>query len=156
MAAIANATVRRRNAGHFKTVNQLVRKFTKFSAAVYDNNARFRLVMCSSLESKYSMAYEAARNALDQNGIDYSNGGCFWDGTDIKTMKDKHYRYLSGFKFTKIEHNIFSILEPPLRHKLSINGVYDYSYESTAAYGSTIFWKYSENYMKATGVSQCH
>jgi hypothetical protein len=150
MAAIANATVSRRNAGHFATLNQLIKKFKKFSAAVYDNNARFRLLMCSDQELPYSMAYEAARNALAQNGIDYSNGGCFWDGTDIKTMKDKHYRYLSGFKFKNIDHNIFSILEPPPRHKISINGKYDYAYESTAAYGSTIFWKYTESYMKAT------
>lgn len=81
--------------------------------------------MCSDTETDFENAYNAARNAIDQ-GIDYANGGCFWDGYDLKTSDSKHYKYRYGFQFSKPEHNIFSVVQPPPKGKRTTTGMYDY------------------------------
>lgn len=49
--------------------------------------------------------------------------------------------YRHGFQFTSPSHNLFSINEPPHRLKETDLGAYDHEYDSTVAYGKTIFWK---------------
>lgn len=154
MAGIASATLRRRDAARQQTVNSLVNKYKKFTYVIIDGNERFRKIMCAADENGYKLAYKAARNALE-GGEDFSNGGCFWDGYDLKTSGSHHPKYISGFKFTDPEHNIFSTNEPPPRKRKTNNGSYDYSYDSTAAHGGSIFWKYNNNFIKAKGVRQC-
>src|SRR5208337_4590337 len=76
----------------------------------------------------------AARNALDGDK-DFSNGAYFWDGADIKTnwqIKDKDGKTVDG----------------------KVRGHYTHVYESTAAYGGTIFWKYNADFLKATGTKE--
>lgn len=110
--------------------------------------------MCAADEKGYELAYKAARNALE-GGEDFSNGGCFWDGYDLKTTGSHYPKYISGFKFTDPKHNIFSTNEPPPRKITTKNGSYDYSYDSTAAHGGSIFWKYNNKFMKVKGARQC-
>ncbi len=85
MAAIASAIIRRRDAAHVSSVNALVQRYKSFSYAVYDGNERYSALMCATSEVSFEKAYKAARNAL-HDGIDYSNGGCFWDGFDLKKV----------------------------------------------------------------------
>ena len=50
MAAIASATVNRRDASKFSSVNKLVKRFPSFSYAVTHANIRFRQLMCADSE----------------------------------------------------------------------------------------------------------
>lgn len=154
MAVIAYATLRRRDAAKMPSLQVLIKKYPSFSFVIRDGNSRYRKLMCSDTEINLEKAYDAARNALNQ-GIDYANGGCFWDGYDLKTSGSHHYKYRHGFHFTRDEHNIFDVLEPPSRNIVTKKGRYDYEYESVAAHGKTIFWKLNNNFLKATGNKQC-
>ena len=109
-------------------------------------------------------AITAARNALDGDK-DFSNGAYFWDGADIKTNDAKHPKVKRGIKFTRPEHNIYKIKETSVDITThwqikdkdgktvdgKVRGHYTHVYESTAAYGGTIFWKYNADFLKATG-----
>lgn len=48
MAGIASAIVRKRDALHFGSVNELVRMKKRFSYVVYNKNERFVKVMCNN------------------------------------------------------------------------------------------------------------
>lgn len=112
-------------------------------------------------------AFSAARHAFE-GGEDYSNGGYFWDGADIKTNYKKHFKVRHGIKITNSEHNIYNIedsiklviikkimLRKNSEGKMSKTeveiGRYDHIYESTAAHGGTIFWKQNQTYLDLTG-----
>lgn len=154
MAGIAYATLRRRDAAKMSSLQALLKKYPSFSFVISDGNPRYRKLMCSDTELTLEKAYDAARNALNK-GVDYANGGCFWDGYDLKTNGPLHYKYRHGFHFTNYQHNIFGVPESPLRNITTKKGQYDYEYESVAAYGKTIFWKLNSNFLKATGNKQC-
>lgn len=154
MAGIASAVIRRRDAAKQKSVNLLIKKFPNFSYVIHDGNARYKKLLCSDETNEFDNAYKAAENALSY-GEDYVNGGCFWDGADIKTGGVNHYRYMEGFHFTQLSHNIFLLKEPPPKQIKTKNGQYDYKYESTASYGKTIFWKLNNAFLKARGKKQC-
>jgi len=154
MAAIAYAVIRRRDAAGKSSVAEVIKAYPSFSFVVSDGNPRFRILMCSEIEDTFDKAYRAARNALNK-GIDYANGGCFWDGYDLKTSGVHHYKYRHGFHFTSPKHNLFGITEPPPRNIITNKGRYDYEYESSAAYGKTIFWKLNQDFLKAGGIKQC-
>lgn len=154
MAGIASASVRRRDATHAKTINELVKKYRTFSYVVYDHNQRFIQVMCKDAKN-FKDAYTAAANALNY-GKDYSNGGCFWDGYDLKISGIKHYKYRQGFRYAHSSHNIFSAPEPLGKHiKGSKGSYYDVVYISTAAQGKTIFWKLDDDFLEGEGAIQC-
>jgi len=155
MAAIAYATIRRRDAAHMPSVNTLIKNkyYRYFTYVTTDGNPRYRKLMCSESGESFYKAYKAAKNALDK-GIDYANGGCFWDGYDLKNNKG-HSKYKRGFRFTKPEHNIFST-EESLPNKRTIkNKVYYYVFDSTTAHGGTVFWKLNKDYLIAAGAGQC-
>ncbi len=155
MAGIASATIRRRDAAHSKSVIDLVKKNESFSYVVYNGNERFKKLMCGE-EEKFKKAYDAAVNAL-QYGKDYSNGGCFWDGYDLKTTGVNHYKYSSGFKYSDPSHNIFSTPAPPLKQRKGRKqGFYDTTYVSTATQGRTIFWKLDKQFLYSNGAAQCN
>jgi hypothetical protein len=108
------------------------------------------------------MAYKAARQAMD-GGEYFSNGAYFWDGWDIKTNYTKHFKVRQGIKISDPSHNIFSIqdnLVLIIKKKITLKrkngkaerseieiGRYDHVYESTAAHGGTIFWKFNPEYI---------
>lgn len=154
MAGIASAIIRRRDAARLKTVNSLVNKYKKFTYVITDGNDRFRKIMCATDKKGFELAYKAASNALE-GGEDFSNGGCFWDGYDLKISGSHHPKYISGFKFTDPGHNIFSTSEPMPRKRKTNKGSYEFIYESTAAHGGTIFWHLNDAYLKAEGKKQC-
>lgn len=106
MAGIAYATIRRRDAAHMPTVNKLVKTHKNFSYVITDGNERYRKLMCSESSESYKKAFMAAENALNK-GLDYANGGCFWDGYDLKTSGKNHYKYKQGFRYANPSHNIF-------------------------------------------------
>lgn len=146
-----------RNVG-YKTVNELILKGRNFSyaTAAKMKNERYFNLMCNIKSPGVDMAYEAARNALD-GGYDYSNGGCFWDGVDLKAYGENAYRYQVGFKISDEKHNVLSVSEPLLIRQEGRKGkYYSYTYESTAGHNKTIFWKLSDDFLTAGGGSQCH
>ena len=156
MAAIANVIVRQQKARGFATVAQFMKTDKTFAFAAHDGNERQKLFKSASDKAVMaspgmSMAVRAARNALDPNGKDYSNGGYFWDGADIQSNYDTHVKVAAGIKFTDPKHNIYNIKESVVpgeewwldakRKPTRLRGKWKYKYESTAAYGGTIFWK---------------
>jgi hypothetical protein len=154
MAGIASAVIRRRDAAHLKTIVELVEENDTFSYVVNNGNERFIKLMCGN-EQNFKEAYDAAANALSY-GIDYSNGGCFWDGYDLKTSGVRQYRYKRGFRYSVPSHNIFSTPEPPhIRKKGLKGGFYDTVYISTGYQGRTIFWKLDKQFLIADGAEQC-
>ncbi|HHL3492513.1 TPA: hypothetical protein ACQ53F_001346 [Legionella pneumophila] len=154
-AAIANAVIRFRDSYHYKSVNQLIAK-PDYSSAVKNRVIRYRLVMCSDVEIEYPEVYKAVSNALDPNGIDYANGGCFWDGKDLFTKGQKQIHYKLGYKFTNPQHDVFSIGDSDPARLEGEYGSYDYTYQSTAGYGETVFWKLTEEFLTAQKGKQCH
>lgn len=104
--------------------------------------------------------------ALKNKGEEPSNGGFWWDGLDFKTNYSNHPKVRDGFKFGEPAHNIFIVQEKKreiiVRWKLknkktgqivdgAERGRYDAVWVSTAAHGSTIFWKHPTEYITATG-----
>lgn len=86
-AAIANVLVKKRNSyvdkdGNLKftTVNQLMARYPDISYAYADEIDRYKIALCANIEIEYPQLYAAVQNALDPEGIDYTNGGCYWDG----------------------------------------------------------------------------
>lgn len=155
-AAIANAVIRKRDAYHYASVNELIAKHPGYSAAVSQQNARFRIIMCSNVEKEYPDLYIATQNALDPNGIDYANGGCYWDGYDLKSKGKAHLHYPMGYLFTNPSHNVLHIDSTPPMNIEGDVGRYNYTYQSTAGYGLTVFWKYTQEFISAQRVKQCH
>ncbi|WP_035883755.1 hypothetical protein [Cupriavidus metallidurans] len=170
MAALANVMVRQSKARGYNTISAFTSKEKSFSYVVTDGNKRFAKFMKSKeLEigksSSMSDAVKAANNALN-GGKDYSNGAYFWDGADIKSNYKNHFKVKNGIKFTDPLHNIYGINESTRlvkkekTTKIKINGKietkkeelwrYTYIYQSTAAYGGTIFWKQNPDYIKYT------
>lgn len=158
MAGIASAVIRRRDAEGLATVNQLAHKRKNYAHVIRNGNVRFKKLMCGD-EKDFQKAYDAAENALHY-GVDYSNGGCFWDGYDLKRDGKKHDKYIAGFHYSDPSHNIFPTPQPPPKKRKGRkkNGKfleYNYTYVSTSAKGRTIFWKADEQFLFATGAPQC-
>ena len=167
MAGIATVMVRQKDERD-QTLKELLAPGSTFAYAASDGNPRTAAFHKASPHARdishgMSMAIKAAHHALDY-GEDYSNEAYFWDGYDIKT-NPKHPKLLAGIKFTDPKHNIFHLKET--RVDVTIHwqvhgkdgklvngkerGSYTYVYESTAAWGGTIFWRYGEDFLKATG-----
>ncbi len=175
MSALSSVLVRQRDARGYQNINDFVEKEKTFSFVVHDSNARYRKFMKATAQEidkdiGMSSALKAAKNAL-AGGIDYSNGGYFWDGEDIKHNYKRHFKVKHGIKFLDPSHNIYEIQESSklmilkkiIKKKVAGKivivgeeelGRYDHVYVSTAAYGGTIFWKHNPEYMKVTGAKE--
>ncbi len=166
IGAIASVIVRQQKARGI-TVASLLGPRSTFAFAASDGNPRvaaFRKASAAARKADAGMsaAIAAAHNAVD-GGTDYSNGAYFWDGYDFKTNK-RHPKKLKGVKFTDPAHNIFDLTDTTVdkttywerkgKDGKTIQGAkrghYTYVYESTAAHGGTIFWKYGADFIKAT------
>ena len=169
MAGIANVIVRQKSA-RATTLAKLLGPKSAYAFAASDGNARTKALKDAKPADRLKnagmvSALKAARNALDPKGTDYSNGGYFWDGADIKSNYANHPKVKKGIKFTDEAHNIYKIKESSVdvttywqvagKDGKLVNGKergkYTYVYESTAAHGGTIFWKYGADFLKATG-----
>ena len=171
IGGIAWAVANRARAWGQKTVDQLLAADPNYTYAVKDGNPRFGRLMAANergilADKGMSLALQSAGSALASHGIDPSKGAHWWDGLDFKTNFQHHPKVKDGFHFTDPAHNIFKVQETSypvtiywkLRDKKSgreinskVRGSYKYVWESTAAYGKTIFWKHSADYLSATG-----
>ena len=166
IAAIANVLVRQQKARGHDTIGAFIRTNKTYAFAAHDGNQRYKKLMDATDEeiaadAGMEAALRAARNALAAAPTDYSNGAYFWDGADIKSNYEKHPKVRAGIHFTDPAHNIYGIAEKDVPgeewwrdasgKKTKLRGKWDYKYESTAAYGGTIFWKYNADFVKATG-----
>jgi len=91
------------------------------------------------------------------NGYDYSNGAYFWQGNDfaISSRNANKGFYQTGFKFTSEGHKIWKMDDHIADDKVKTGDKkYDYKYESTAAYGRTIFIRLTDAWMKANGTTR--
>ncbi|RAR50052.1 hypothetical protein C7401_14344 [Paraburkholderia unamae] len=172
MMAIASVLVRQRNARGYSDMATFTKNDRTFSFVVGDGNPRYNALMKAKdekIEKDAGMqaAISAARNAL-AGGPDKSNGAYFWDGADIKTNYANHFKVRQGIKITDPSHNIYQIndstnlkilyktikIKDKKSHKVTIKkeeiGRYDHVYDSTAAHGGTIFWKFSQEYRDVT------
>lgn len=170
MSALASVLVRQRSARGYATMADFVKGEKTFSYVTSDKNARYNKMITATdaairKNAGMTMAMAAAETAL-KGGPDKSNGAYFWDGGDIKTHYDTHFKVRVGIKFTDPSHNIYDIAESThlfiktktvkkrVNGKIEIKteevGRYDHVYDSTAAIGGTIFWKNNDDYMKLT------
>jgi hypothetical protein len=168
MAAIANVIVRQSKARN-ATLSKLLGPHSTFAFAASDSNHRtaaFRKAakLQGASDPAMTFALMAAANAI-RGGTDYSNGAYFWDGADLKSNYMHHPKVKQGIKFTNPKHNIYGIQETsvnvtifwqiPAKGGGTVNGKergsYTYVYESTTAFGGTVFWKYGNDFLKATG-----
>ncbi|NHR07375.1 hypothetical protein HA052_19480 [Chromobacterium haemolyticum] len=168
--ALASVLKRQRDARGYATMAAFAAGEPSFSFVVGDGNKRYQKFKKASdadvrADAGMNTAIAAAENAL-ANGPDKSNGAWFWDGADIKSNYKKHFKVRQGIRFTDAAHNIYDINESSklvIKYKITkkkVNGKvqehkeelyrYDHVYESTAAYGGTIFWQQAPDYLKFT------
>jgi hypothetical protein len=165
MAAIANVLVRQQKARGYASIGAFIKADKTYAFAAHDGNQRYARLMKATVEeidadTGMRDAVRGAANALAESPTDYSNGGYFWDGADIKTNYDKHPKVRAGIKFTDPAHNIYGIAEKQVPgeawwldkdgNKTKSRGTWTHKYESTAAWGGTIFWKYNADFISAT------
>jgi hypothetical protein len=173
IAGIAHAVANRAKAWR-KTVPEMIAADPGYSYATNGKNVRFNLLMKSPLDSingsrAMRLAVNSAAEALAGKGMDPSSGAFWWDGIDLKDYKQENSRIKFGFKYGAESHNIFAM--PPVRktvikywqvkNKLTgalvdstERGRFDYVYVSTAAHGKTIFWRYTQDYVGASGAKE--
>ncbi|TCJ15031.1 hypothetical protein EZJ19_08180 [Parasulfuritortus cantonensis] len=171
MAAIASVMVRQAKARGYTLLQFLQSKEAQeFSFVLVDGNARFDRLMNATEEaigkdSGMKTAVKAARHAI--GGLtDYSNGAWFWDGADLKSNYARHQKVNRGIRFSSDNHNIYSVKEKSIpevvkywevkdkngvKRNASERGRYTCTYESTTALGGTVFWRYTREYLQATG-----
>jgi len=172
MSALASVLVRQRDVRGYKDIMSFAAREKTFAFAASDGNDRYGHLMTATeadIERSPGMktAVAVAENALS-GGVDKSNGAYFWDGADIKSNYKHHFKVRRGIKFTDASHNIYGISESTkieIKYKTirskdratgKINaareeiGRYDHQYDSTAAYGGTIFWKLNPQFLEVT------
>lgn len=171
MSALASVLVRQKNARGYPSISTFASSDLTFSFVVKDGNVRYKKFMNATeaaiaKDPGMSAAVAGAKNAL-AGGPDLSNGAYFWDGEDIKSKYLSHFKVRHGIKFSASSHNIFGIAESRKliilkktivrkQHGKEVGrefveiGRYDHVYVSTAARGSTIFWKNNDEYMNIT------
>lgn len=167
MAAIASVIVKQARA-RGESLPSLLSPGSTFAFAASDGNRRTAAFQSATPEQRHANtgmrhALEAARHAMT-DGHDFSNGGWFWDGNDIKTNYARHFKVRRGIRFSDPAHNIHKIepnavlvttyWDPGTNTK--VRGSYQETYVSTAAYGQTVFWRYTEEFLKATGNKVYH
>lgn len=174
LAGIAHAVVNRAKAWGDKKVSEVVTADPNYTYAANGKNDRFNLLKAASVaqinkSTGMRVAINAAKEALAGKGSDPSNGAYWWDGIDLKDKKPFNPRIQYGFKYGDPAHNIFGMpeitktlikywrVENKKTGKLEDSkerGRFDCVYRSTAAHGKTIFWRYTPDYVNATGTKE--
>ena len=178
IAGIAWAIANRARAAKW-SISEIFKNDPNYAFAEKDRNARFKLFYENKDKATHfnrvgmSWAMESAENALEKKGVDPSNGAHWWDGKDFHT-NEKHAKRSLGYiygdsKRGSDSYHGKSIGVPEQRPvpgigywydndkktgkkvKTGERGRYNHVYESTAVHGGTIFWKYGQAYMDATG-----
>ena len=167
---LASVLVRQRDARGYSDIRMFASSERSFSFVVSDGNVRHAKMMNATQaqidkDKGLKIAIAAARNALAY-GTDKSDGAYFWDGAGINSHYSTHPKVAVGISFTDSSHNIYNISESTklvikykfakkkTEGKISVEKTelfrYDHVYESTAAHGGTIFWKFNPDYIKHT------
>ena len=167
MAGIAAVVVRQAAARH-QTVIQFLQSpvAPRFTHVLANGNPRHEALSRATdaeISSSAGMmtAVKAARHAL-AGKQDFSAGGYFWDGADIRDRYEKHPKVqLDGIHFTSPKHNIYGIKERdvpgenyytyPDSRPPKLRGKWKYKYESTTAIGGTVFWRLNADFIKGAG-----
>lgn len=168
MAAIANVVVRQMKARGYTSVKSFLKTNATYAYAANGSNQRFNRYSSAQLSSisqspGMMLALRAAENALSADPFDYSAGAYFWEGRDFadKAKKGKGERYKQGVRITSKSHNIYDItqyspgkvsryIKDAKGHDTkTLRGEYEYAYETTAAYGGTMFMRYTPERLKA-------
>ena len=174
LAGIAHAVVNRAKAWGDKKVSEVVAADANYTYAANGKCVRFNLLKAASVAQinqsiGMRIAINAAKEALAGQGTDPSNGAYWWDGIDLKDKKPFNPRIQFGFKYSDPAHNIFGM--PEITKTMIIywqvknkktdkienskeRGRFDCVYRSTAAYGKTVFWRYTPDFVKATGAKE--
>jgi hypothetical protein len=171
MAGIGAVLVKQAKARGYNTVLSFLEssEAKKFTLVLVDGNTRFKQMKEAKIVDinnmpGFALAVKAARHAISKLN-DFSGGGYFWDGEDLRANYVNHPKVLRGMKFTDQKHDIYNVGEKSVEkieywyikdpkgvaQKGKERGRYKYTYESTAAYGGTVFWRYASEYLKATG-----
>lgn len=172
IGGIAFAVANRARAWGNKSIEELLAAAPNYTYAIDGNNKRYERFIHTTNEKEINLddgmrlALKMAYRAWGNEGSDPSNGAYWWDGVDFKTNYKNHPKVRDGFHFTDPSHNIFSVPESKVdvtihwkvRNKKTgaevnskVRGKYSYVWQSTAAYGKTIFWKHDIEYLNATG-----
>ena len=112
-------------------------------------------------DNKLVTARKATITTMQGSSRGLSNGAYFWDGEDIKSPKNPHSS-VWGYFYTDSAHDIYNtgnklFPEKTLYFELENGerggkrGSFTHILDSTNAIGGTIFWKYNEDWKKATG-----
>ncbi|HDU5254623.1 TPA: hypothetical protein RFU81_005125, partial [Klebsiella pneumoniae subsp. pneumoniae] len=96
LKALASVLVRQRDARGYATMKEFIDGEPSYSYVVGDGNAKYKKFNKAkdediSNDTGMSNALTAAKNALS-DGPDLSNGAYFWDGADIKSNYNKHFK----------------------------------------------------------------
>lgn len=150
MAGIANVLVRQMKARRYSTISDFLTNVPTYAFAATDGNQRFaafkarqtQLVDMRDGNDGMRLAIKGAINAILEK-TDYSNGAYFWDGSDVTT----NFKYRKGIDYTSPSHDIYAGGDH------AINKPYQYTFETTAAWGGTVFSKYTSAFVSATGNS---
>ena len=164
IAGIA-AVIVRQTSERKSSILSLLSANSTYAFAASDGSARVKAFNGKKPADRNSnlgmmLAVKAAINAIS-DGTDYSNGGYFWDGVDIKTNYENHPKIKAGFHFSSEDHNVFDLKDNEVEvttwwydknlKPTKIRGKYKFTYESTAAEGKTIFSRYTSDFLKAKG-----
>ena len=171
IAGIAWTITNRARAWPNKTVDQML-AHPGYVLAI--GNERYTKLMKASekeilADKGIATALESAKNAIDKKGTDPSNGAFWWDGKDFWAKNNKHYRANHGYHFADPAHNLSNV--PEVKKVICKKGkkknkktgeimcvndlvVCDYVWESTAAYGKTVFWRYNPEFVKNSGTKE--
>ena len=166
IAAIASVLVRQSKSRGYLSVAAFIATDKAFAFAAHDDNPRYAKFLFAKdpengADLGLQLAVKAARNALSDVSTDYSNGAYFWDGSDIQSNYDQHAKVRAGILISDPTHNIYKIESKAVPgeewwrdvsgKKTKLRGKWDYKFESTAAHGGTIFWRYTDEFLKASG-----
>jgi hypothetical protein len=115
--------------------------------AATDGNARFSSFEGASLKERNSdagmrTAVGGAINAV-RGGTDYSNGATGWDGADLKINSHRF-----GLNIANSAHDIYNVGDRP--HSKPRNGS-NYSRQTTAAQGGTVFMRIHPDFVSGGG-----
>ena len=168
MAGIANVLVRQKTA-RSTTLANLLSKNSHYAFAASDGNADKGSQGCQTdrpaQKRRHAQPPESGQKRPRRKRHGLFQRRLLLGGADIKTNYADHAKVKPGIKFTNDEHNIYKIKESTVnvtrywqvadKSGKLVNGKergkYTYVYESTAAYGGTIFWKFNADYVKAEG-----
>ncbi len=81
---------------------------------------------------------------------DNTNGATHWDGVDISTNYENHSKINQGYLVTDPSHNVHNI-ESSANPTTTDRGSYNYTWQTTAGHGQTMFSRKTNEFINATG-----